>query len=190
MVCACWPEKIDNLCRTWITAGGHLLDCDGETATNSVSVETVAVEQVVSHMQWHRAPFDWFLSCKSLWKSHQEERTLFLSRISNSWLTQLQNDSGRIANQDVVNHLAKYGHCECKFTPGLLSHETRSIQFKLIVNDFAAEWENQEDFDHPLHSSETKCTMTCDMDGKQCAGMHLDWNHDTCEVICSMDQCI
>ena len=112
MVCACWPEKIDNLCRTWITAGGHLLDCDGETATNSVSVETVAVEQVVSHMQWHRAPFDWFLSCKSLWKSHQEERTLFLSRISNSWLTQLQNDSGRIANQDVVNHLAKYGHCE------------------------------------------------------------------------------
>ena len=30
--------------------------------------------------------------------------------------------------------------------------------------------------------------MTCDMDGKQYVGMHLDWNYDTREVICSMDQ--
>ena len=76
---------------------------------------------------------------------------------------------------------------ECKFTPGLFTHDTRPVQFTLIADDFAVKWVNQSDFDHPLHSPETKHTMTCDMDGKQCAGMHLDWNCDTCEVVCLMD---
>ena len=67
-------------------------------------------------------------------------------------------------------------HHECKFTPGLFSHELRPIQFTLIVNDFAVKWENREDFDHLLHSSETKHTIVCDMDGKQHVRMHLDWN--------------
>ena len=83
-------------------------------------------------------------------------------------------ESGRIANQDMVDHSAKFGCHECKFTPGLFSHETRPIQFSLIVDDFAIKWVNREDFDHLLQSLETKYTMTCDVDGKQCAGMHLD----------------
>ena len=41
MVCACWPEKRDGPHRTRITAGGYSLDCDGETATNSASTETI-----------------------------------------------------------------------------------------------------------------------------------------------------
>ena len=43
VVCAHRPEKIDNPFRTRITAGGHLLDFDGETATNSASVETIKI---------------------------------------------------------------------------------------------------------------------------------------------------
>ena len=98
-------------------------------------------------------------------------------------------EARRIANQDVVDHLAKFGHYECKFTPGLFSHETRPIHFSLIVDDFGVKWVHRKDFDHLLHSLETKCTMTCDVDGKQHVGMHLDWDCDTREVTCSMDQC-
>ena len=99
-------------------------------------------------------------------------------------------EAGRIANQDMADHLAKFGHHECKFTPGLFTHETRPIQFSLIADDFAVKWINKSDFDHLLQSLETKCTMTCDMEGKQHVGMHPEWNCDTREVICSMDQCI
>merc|ERR1711954_134307 len=43
MVCACRPEKVDNPHRTCTTAGGHLLDHDGETVTNSASMETAKI---------------------------------------------------------------------------------------------------------------------------------------------------
>ena len=33
-------------------------------------------------------------------------------------------EAGRIANQDMVDHLAKFGHHECNFTPGPFTHET------------------------------------------------------------------
>ena len=78
----------------------------------------------------------------------------------------------------MVDHLAKFGYYECKFTSGLFTHETRPIQFSLIVDDFAVKWTNKADFDHLLQSLETKYTMTCDVEGKQCVGMHLDWNYE------------
>ena len=42
-VCAFRPEKIDNPHRTQIIAGGHPLNHDGETATNSASMETAKI---------------------------------------------------------------------------------------------------------------------------------------------------
>ena len=48
-VCAFRPEKLDNPCRTRITAGGHLLDYDGETATNSASMETANSRQDLNY---------------------------------------------------------------------------------------------------------------------------------------------
>ena len=211
-VCAFRPEKIDNPCRTQITAGGHPLDCDGETATNSASMETVKIplNSVLSTSGARLSTLDVkMMHLESLLKDPQHMR-FKLSQIPDDFQRQCNlhaladgqghvhaqidgalcglAEAGRIANQDMADHLAKFGHHECKFTPGLFTHESRPIQFTLIADDFAVKWVNRSDFDHPLHSLETKHTMTCDVDEKQCVGMHLQWNCDTREVVCSMDQ--
>ena len=36
-------------------------------------------------------------------------------------------ESGRIANEDMVDHLASFGYNESKFTKGLFKHESRDI---------------------------------------------------------------
>ena len=214
IVCACRPEKIDNPCRTRITAGGHLLDYDGETATNSASMETVKISlnSVLSTPGARLSTSDAkMMHLESLLKDPQCMR-FKLSQIPEDFQKQcnlhaLTDDqghvcaridgalcglaeAGRIANQDMVDHLAKFGYYECKFTPGLFTHETRPIQFSLTVDDFAVKWIDREDFDHLLQSLETKYTMTCDMEGKQHVGISLDWNYDEREVICSMNQCV
>lgn len=214
IVCAFRPEKIDNPYRTRITAGGHLLDYDGETATNSANMETVKIllNSVLSTPGARLSTLDVkMMYLESLLKDPQYMR-FKLDQIPDDFQEQYNlhaladgqgyayaridgalyglAEAGRIANQDMVDHLAKFGYHECKFTPGLFTHESRPIQFTLIVDDFAVKWVNREDFDHLLHSLETKYTMTCDMDGKQYVGMHLQWNYDTREVICSMNQYI
>lgn len=44
--------------------------------------------------------------------------------------------SGRIANQDLQKHLAKYEYYPSRRTPGLWKHRTRKINFTLVVDDF------------------------------------------------------
>ena len=214
IVCAFRPEKLDNPCRTRITAGGHPLDYDGETATNSASMETVKIllNSVLSTPDACLSTLDAkMMHSESLLKDPQCMR-FKLSQIPEDFQKQCNlhalvdthgcvharidgalcglAEAGRIANQDVADHLAKFGCHECKFTPGLFTHETRPIQFSLTVDDFAVKWINRSDFDHLLQSLETKHAMTCDMDGKQCVGMYLDWNYEKREVVCSMDQYI
>ena len=45
-------------------------------------------------------------------------------------------ESGRIANEDIVDHLALHGYSESDITVGLFKHESRNISFTLVVDDF------------------------------------------------------
>ena len=58
--------------------------------------------------------------------------------------------SGRIAHDDLVAHLALGGYFPAKFTPGLFTNRSNSIQFALIVDDFGIKYTNQ-----PCSSSST-----------------------------------
>ena len=55
--------------------------------------------------------------------------------------------SGRIANQDLQKHLAKYGYYSTKRKPGLWKYQTRPISFTLVVDDFSVKYTNKDDID-------------------------------------------
>ena len=46
------------------------------------------------------------------------------------------SQAGILANELLLNNLAKFGYYQCKHTPGLWKHKTRPIVFVLVVDDF------------------------------------------------------
>ena len=60
--------------------------------------------------------------------------------------------AGIIANDKLNLHLAKFGYKPAPITPGFWRHQTRPLQFSLLVNDFGIKYERQEDITHLLDS--------------------------------------
>ena len=59
--------------------------------------------------------------------------------------------SGKIANQDLIEHLGKSGYRPVPLTEGLFVHETRSTAFSLVVDIFAVRYTSKEDADHLIN---------------------------------------
>ena len=45
--------------------------------------------------------------------------------------------AGKLANEQLIRHLAPFGYTPCPHTAGLWTHEPRAISFLLVVDDFA-----------------------------------------------------
>ena len=58
--------------------------------------------------------------------------------------------SGKIAYNKLKIHLKKGGYVPTGFAPGLFKHESRPIQFCLVVEDFGVKYINKEDANHPI----------------------------------------
>ena len=63
--------------------------------------------------------------------------------------------AGKIANDKIKLHLAKFGYEPAPITPGLWSHKTCPLQFSLVVDDFGIKYERQEDITHLLDELKT-----------------------------------
>ena len=61
--------------------------------------------------------------------------------------------AGKIANDKLKLHLAKFGYKPAPITPGLWMHQTHPLQFSLVVDDFGIKYERQEDITHLLYAS-------------------------------------
>ena len=48
--------------------------------------------------------------------------------------------SGYLANQQLIKHLAKYDYYPSKQTPGVWHHKTKTIKFILVVDDFGVKY--------------------------------------------------
>ena len=70
--------------------------------------------------------------------------------------------SGRIANQDLQKHLAKYDFYPTKRTPGLWKHRTRPISFTLVVDNFGIKYTNKDRIDYLFKAIEDRYLLKID----------------------------
>ncbi len=94
--------------------------------------------------------------------------------------------AGKLANQQLTIHLAKYGYTPCKMTPGFWRHATRPIAFSLVVDDFGIKYTSKADVDHLIAALQAKYKITQDWDGVLYCGLRLKWDYLACTVQLSM----
>jgi hypothetical protein len=73
--------------------------------------------------------------------------------------------AGLIANELLELRLNKHGYRQSKLVPGLWRHDTRPIQFTLVVTDFGVKYVGKEYALHLKHVLEEHYQLTCDWDG-------------------------
>lgn len=97
------------------------------------------------------------------------------AKVKKAWYGLKQ--SGRIAHDDLEEHLAKKGYHKTR-TEGLFKHETRDLAFTLVVNNFAIKYTKKEDADHLINWIKEKYTnFKVDWEAKQYIGIKLVWDY-------------
>ena len=94
--------------------------------------------------------------------------------------------AGKIANDRLTTHLAKHGYRPVPRTPSLWKHDTNSITFTLVVDDFGVKYTDKGDADHLLHALKKQYDITFDWEGKKYLGVDLDWDYKNRTVTLSM----
>ena len=93
---------------------------------------------------------------------------------------------GRISHDTLVKHLDTYGYHPSIRIPGLLKHNSRPINFSLVVDNFGVKYPGK---DHALHLKselETKYKVTTDWESKLYIGIELKCDHGKGRVKLSM----
>ena len=202
------PEK-DEPYRTRITAGGNLLDYDGNTTTHSASMETIKVHwnSTIStpNARYCTADISNMYLCSELPDAqyvkfpvsqipleiinayHLNDKIdngFVYVKIKKAWYG--LRESGKIAHDDLVKHLRADDYYETA-TAGLFTHKTRDISFTLVVDDFGIKYINEDDVTHLRSTIEKHYPVKFKMNPDQYIGITLKFDYEKGEVICSMD---
>jgi hypothetical protein len=94
--------------------------------------------------------------------------------------------AGKLANDQLIRHLAPYGYAPVPHTAGLWKHETKDITFLLVVDDFAIKYTNRTDAEHLLDALRTGYKMSVDWDAERYCGLILKWDYNKRTVDLSM----
>ncbi|OEU20461.1 hypothetical protein FRACYDRAFT_181335 [Fragilariopsis cylindrus CCMP1102] len=208
-VVAVRPEKSEPY-RTRITAGGDRIDYKGNVTTHTASMETIKMHwnsvvstpgakyctADISNMylcsllpdeEYVRFKYD--MIPPNIIKHYSLDKLVVngfvYAKIKKAWYGLKQ--SGKIAHDDLVQHLEKYGYVKEKRTDGLFSHKERDINFTLVVDDFGIKYTDKADVEHLVTALRDKYPLKVDWKAEQYIGIHLKWNYIDREVICSMD---
>jgi hypothetical protein len=73
--------------------------------------------------------------------------------------------SGLLANKLLKKRLNKQGYRQSKLVPGHWKHDTRPIQFTLVVDDFGVKYVGKEHAQHLKNTLEQHYKLTCDWPG-------------------------
>ena len=84
---------------------------------------------------------------------------------------------GKIANDKLKLHLAKFVYKPSPINPGLWRQKTCPLQFSLVVHDFEIKYERQKDMTHLLNALKTIYKISEDCDGKLYCGFNLEWDY-------------
>ncbi len=94
--------------------------------------------------------------------------------------------AGRIANDRLTTHLAKSGYRPVPITPSLWTHDTRPVDFSLVVDDFGVKYVGKEHAMHLLEALRGLYTVTEDWEGTLFSGLTIQWNYANKYVDISM----
>jgi len=94
--------------------------------------------------------------------------------------------AGLLANKLLEKHLNKHGYRQSKLVPGLWKHDTRPIQFTLVVDNFGVKYVGEEHAQHLKNTLEEHYKLTCDWTGTGYIGITLDWDYKKRQVHLSM----
>ena len=86
--------------------------------------------------------------------------------------------AGILAQQQLVTHLENHGYKQCKNTVCLFRHESKGIEFSLIVDDFGISYDSKESAEHLLSVLREKYPITVDHEGKKYAGFDIAFDYD------------
>ena len=70
-----------------------------------------------------------------------------------------------------------HGYKQSKLVPGLWKHDTRPIQFTLVVDNFGAKYVNKDDVMHLQQVLEEHYQITTDWSGTRYIGITIDWDY-------------
>ena len=209
IVCAIRPQKTETH-RVRLTAGGNLISYNGVTSTPTAGITTIKAHwnSVISTPGSKYATIDikdYYLNSKL---KEYEYMRIHISLIPQEFidLYNLQSivgddgfvyieirggmyglpQAGRLAHEELVQHLAPYGYAPVQFTPGLWTNTKLGITFTLVVDDFGIKYNSIDHLHHLNSALETKYTVTLDITGSLYIGVSLKWNYQAREVTCSI----
>jgi hypothetical protein len=82
-----------------------------------------------------------------------------------------------LANELLQRRLAQDGYRPTKHTHGLWTHDTRPINFSLVVDDLGIKYVGQEHAEHLKESIEKHYQISCDGTGSAYCRLQLDWDY-------------
>jgi hypothetical protein len=99
--------------------------------------------------------------------------------------------AGRLAQQRLVNHLAKHGYRPIsKINPCMFKHEAKDVIFCLVVDDFGVKYQESEDANHLMNALKELYIVKEDWDGSAYVGFDIAQDRDKGTVNLSMPRYI
>jgi hypothetical protein len=98
--------------------------------------------------------------------------------------------AGILSNKYLEQRLNEYGFYQSNFTNGLWTHESRPIQFALVVDDFGVKYTNEADVNYLLdaltaidpNTGKPMYEVSTDWSGHKFCGLTMDWDYEKREV--------
>jgi hypothetical protein len=202
------PQKAEKH-RTRITVGGNRIRYEGDTATPTASITTVKMHwnSVLSTEQSRYMTLDIkdfylnsklsdyeyiFIELRLIPEDFVQQYNLDKIAVNGKILAEVRGgmyglkQAGKIAHDDLKQHLKPYGYQPVQFTPGLWKHNTSGLTFTLIVDDFGVKFNNFQQANHLIEALQTKYELSVDWSGSLYCGVTLEWNYIMRTVVCSM----
>ena len=202
------PNKAE-INRVRITVGGDRLDYEGSTTTRMASLTTTKClfNSVLSTPNarfmdadianfYYKTPLDIYeyaqMPIKLIPQEIIDEYNLIDIAVNGIVYIEIRKgmpglkQAGKIANDRLTTHLSRHGYHPVPRTPSLWKHETNSIYFTLVVDDFGIKYTKKADADHLLQALKKQYDITFDWEGKKYLGVDLDWDYVNRTVTLSM----
>ena len=210
-VCLIRPQK-EETNRTRITVGGNLIDYPGDKSTRTAGLTTVKclINSIISKPKAKALALDlknYYLNTdldrSEYAKIHismipQEiiDKYNLMEYVDTNGFVYIRIDKGMyglpqagiIANKLLAKRLACHGYYQTRHTPGLWKHQSRNIQFVLIVDDFLVDYTDKEDALHLIAALKQNYEASVDWDAKLYSGITLQWNYENRTVDLSMPE--